>query len=72
MNLIYSQNTIMGTLYGHSNPAQSVPQLLKMYKAGILKMDELITKEYKLAQINEAMDDMISGKNICGSILMDW
>ena len=72
MDLIYSQKTVMGTLYGHSNPAQSVPQLVKMYKAGILKMDELITKEYKLEQINEAFDDMIAGKNICGSLRMDW
>lgn len=70
-NLIYSQKTIMGTLYGHSNPSQSVPQLLKMYKAGILKMDELITKEYKLEQVNEAFADMLAGKNICGALRMN-
>jgi S-(hydroxymethyl)glutathione dehydrogenase/alcohol dehydrogenase len=48
-----------------------VPQMLEMYKAGSLKMDELITKEYKLEQINEAYDDMLAGKNICGSIRFD-
>ena len=61
----------MGTLYDHSNPANPVPLLLKMYQAGILKMVELITKGYKLEQINEAFEDMLAGKNICGAIRME-
>ena len=70
-NFIYFQQTVMGTLYGHTNPSESVPQLLKMYRAGILKMDEMITREYKLGQVNEAFADMLAGKNICGALRMD-
>jgi S-(hydroxymethyl)glutathione dehydrogenase/alcohol dehydrogenase len=45
-----------------------IPMLIDMYKAGKIKFNELITKEYKLEEINVAYADMLSGKNICGSI----
>ena len=39
--------------------------------SGIVKLDELITKYYSLDQINDAFDDMLAGRNICGCIRMD-
>ncbi|MGB5111725.1 MAG: alcohol dehydrogenase, partial [Mycobacterium sp.] len=36
--------------------------------AGQLKLDELITREYTLDQINEGYADMRSGRNIRGLI----
>ena len=68
MNL---QKKIAGSMYGGSNPLQAVPQLLKLYRAGKIRMDEYITKEYRLEGINEAYADMLDGKNICGLIRMD-
>jgi S-(hydroxymethyl)glutathione dehydrogenase/alcohol dehydrogenase len=65
------QKKIVGSCYGNSNPAFIVPQLLKMYRAGTLKIDELISKEYKLTQVNEAWADMVAGKNLVGVIRMD-
>jgi S-(hydroxymethyl)glutathione dehydrogenase/alcohol dehydrogenase len=65
------QKKIVGSCYGNCNPASAVSQLLKMYRAGIIKIDELITKEYKLDQVNEAWADMVAGKNIVGVIRMD-
>jgi NDMA-dependent alcohol dehydrogenase len=59
---------IHGTCYGGESPFEMVPRLLKMYQSGRIKMGEMITKEYKLEQINEAFADMFAGKNICGSI----
>jgi S-(hydroxymethyl)glutathione dehydrogenase/alcohol dehydrogenase len=35
--------------------------LLDLYLAGRLKLDELITHEYPLTQINQAYDDMLTG-----------
>jgi Zn-dependent alcohol dehydrogenase len=42
--------------------------LLDLYRAGKLKLDELITKVYKLDEINAAYDDMRDGRNIRGVI----
>jgi alcohol dehydrogenase (nicotinoprotein) len=65
------QKHISGTCYGGASPFEMVPQLNRMYKAGHIKFDQLITKYYKLDQINEAYADMLAGKNICGCIRMD-
>ena len=48
-----------------------VPQIMRLYRSGIVKLDELITKYYDLDHINDAFDDMLAGKNISGCIRMD-
>src|SRR5579875_1134346 len=68
LDLVLYQKTIMGTLYGDSQPLRDIPDLLKMYDAGKLKLDELITRTYTLDQVNEAYADMLAGKNIRGVI----
>jgi NDMA-dependent alcohol dehydrogenase len=68
LDLVLFQKTLMGTLYGDSQPRKDIPQLLAMYHAGKLKLDELITKKYTLDQVNEAYADMLAGKNIRGVI----
>ena len=42
--------------------------LLDMYRAGKLKLDELVTNVYSLDQVNQAYDDMREGRNIRGVI----
>ena len=59
---------LKGTLYGGMNPRASMPMLLSMYQAGALKLDELVSRRYRLDQINEAIDDMREGRNIRGLI----
>lgn len=71
LDLVLFQKTIMGTLYGDSQPRNDIPNLLALYHAGKLKLDELITRTYTLDQVNEAYADMLAGKNIRGVILFD-
>ncbi len=68
LDLVLFQKTLMGTLYGDSQPRYDIPNLLKMYHAGKVKLDELVTRTYTLDQVNEAYADMIAGKNIRGVI----
>ena len=62
------EKQIRGALYGSSNAPHDIPQLVELYAAGQLKLDELITREYSLDQINDGYDDMRSGTNIRGLI----
>lgn len=48
-----------------------MPKLLSMYEAGTIKLDELITRTYKLDDINEAMRDLRAGNNIRGVIAFE-
>lgn len=60
------QKRIQGVIFGMGNPEHEILRLLGMYKAGKLKLDELITNRYKLDQINDAYTDMYEGRNIRG------
>lgn len=68
LDLVLFQKTVMGTLYGDSQPRVDIPNLLAMYLAGKVKLDELVTRTYTLDQINEAYADMLAGKNLRGVI----
>lgn len=68
LELTLYEKQIRGALYGSSNAAHDIPQLIELYNSGRLKLDELITREYTLDQINEGYADMRSGRNIRGLI----
>ena len=65
------QKRLLGSLYGEANPRNDIPRLLSLYRDGQLMLDETVTSEYKLNDINEAYDDMRSGRNIRGVIIHD-
>jgi S-(hydroxymethyl)glutathione dehydrogenase/alcohol dehydrogenase len=66
--LTLMQKNLQGTIFGGGNPQYDIPQLLAMYKAGKLNLDDMITRQYKLEQINDGYQDMLDGKNIRGII----
>jgi S-(hydroxymethyl)glutathione dehydrogenase/alcohol dehydrogenase len=39
-----------------------------MYKAGKLNLDDMVTRQYQLEQINDGYTDMLEGRNIRGII----
>ncbi|CAJ1495862.1 NDMA-dependent alcohol dehydrogenase [[Mycobacterium] burgundiense] len=62
------QKNLQGTIFGGGNPHHDIPQLLSMYKAGKLNLDDMVTRQYKLEQINDGYKDMLEGRNIRGVI----
>jgi S-(hydroxymethyl)glutathione dehydrogenase/alcohol dehydrogenase len=66
--LTLMQKNLQGTIFGGGNPHHDIPQLLSMYKMGKLNLDDMITRQYKLEQINEGYQDMLEGRNIRGVI----
>ena len=70
-DLTLYQKRLQGSLYGQSNPKFDIPNLLRMYQAGKLKLDEMITTRYKLDDIAQAYEDMHAGKNIRGVVIFD-
>ncbi|OKH83432.1 alcohol dehydrogenase [Mycobacterium sp. ST-F2] len=66
--LTLMQKRLQGTIFGGGNPHHDIPSLLAMYKAGRLNLDDMVTRQYKLEQINEGYADMLEGRNIRGVI----
>jgi S-(hydroxymethyl)glutathione dehydrogenase/alcohol dehydrogenase len=69
--LARQEKRVVGSYYGSSYPRRDFPRLLDLYKAGKLKLDELISQTYPLEDINQAFQDMLSGENARGVILFD-
>jgi alcohol dehydrogenase (nicotinoprotein) len=63
------QRRIQGHVFGMCNPLYDIPRLLRLYRAGQLKLDELITRRYRLDEINQGYQDLEDGKIIRGVIL---
>ncbi|MCS6880759.1 MAG: NDMA-dependent alcohol dehydrogenase [Oscillochloridaceae bacterium] len=63
------QKEVRGTLFGHSNPMYDIRKLLDLYRDGQLKLDELVTRRYRLEEINQGYEDLLAGKNVRGVII---
>ena len=62
------QKNLQGSIFGHGNPQHDIPMLLSLYQAGKLNLDDMVTREYTLEQINDGYRDMLEGNNIRGII----
>jgi Zn-dependent alcohol dehydrogenase len=63
------EKTVKGTLFGSGNPMHDIRNLVGLYQAGKLKLDELVTNTYTLDDINQGFQDMLDGKNIRGVVI---
>jgi NDMA-dependent alcohol dehydrogenase len=70
-DMVLFHKQLKGTLFGGMNSRASTPMLLSMYQNGKLKLDELVTRCYRLEEINDAVADMRDGRNIRGVIEFD-
>ena len=51
-----------------ATPSTTFPAILELYKLGQLNLDDMVTREYSLEQINDGYRDMLEGHNIRGII----
>ena len=67
--LARQEKTVMGSYYGTANTERDFPLFLDLYMAGKLNLDALVSKTYKLSQVNEAFESMLSGEVARGVIV---
>src|ERR1019366_2026785 len=58
LELFVTQKAIMGAVYGFASPRLQIPELLALYRTGTLKLRELITRTYRLDEINQGYADL--------------
>ena len=56
------EKTVIASMYGSARPRIDFPRLLDLYKAGKLKLDELITRRFPLDEVNTAFDVLARGE----------
>ncbi|WP_059017035.1 NDMA-dependent alcohol dehydrogenase [Mycobacterium sp. M26] len=67
-DLVLMNKNLCGTVFGSCNPRSEIPRLAAMYTAGQLLLDEMITRRYRLDDINDAFDDLLRGELVRGVI----
>src|ERR1700683_2641185 len=67
---LYNQ-TLMGTVFGSQSPRVQVPNLLNLFEAGQLKIDEIVTREYSLDEVQQGYEDQAAGTIIRGVVKFD-
>jgi S-(hydroxymethyl)glutathione dehydrogenase/alcohol dehydrogenase len=63
------QKRLQGSLFGASSPTWDIPRQLQMYREGVLKLDELVTRTYKLDDLAQGYRDLHAGINIRGVLV---
>ena len=67
----FQQKTIVGTLYGMISTHIDIPRLTHMAMTHDLKLDKLVTKKFKLEDINDVVEKM-SKRQIRGRWVCAW
>jgi alcohol dehydrogenase len=64
VTLVGEGRHLVGSYMGSAVPIRDLPQFIKLYKAGRLPIDHLITSTLSLEQINLGFDELDSGKQV--------
>jgi S-(hydroxymethyl)glutathione dehydrogenase/alcohol dehydrogenase len=67
---MYMDKGIMGCRYGSARPRHDIPLVIELYRAGRLKLDELITRTYELDQFEQALLDLEAGELARGVVTL--
>ena len=63
-----SAKNLIGVVMGLTRPLADIDRILALYRAGRLPLDDLVTRTYKLDDINVGYEDMHRGVNLRGVI----
>ena len=67
-DLVLMNKNLGGTVFGSCNPRSDIPLLAGLYTAGRLRLDEMITRSYRLDDINTGFADLLRGDLVRGVI----
>jgi Zn-dependent alcohol dehydrogenase len=66
---VMQEKRLIGSVYGSGRPADDILRLVEWYRAGHLKLRELVSRTYTLNQIDEALAALASAEGARGVIL---
>jgi alcohol dehydrogenase len=64
VSLVMEERTIKGSYMGSSVPRRDIPRYIRMYQAGLLPVDQLLTHTLRLDEINLGFDRLARGEAV--------
>ncbi|HKI98100.1 MAG TPA: Zn-dependent alcohol dehydrogenase [bacterium] len=61
--------TVKGTLFGNAQFKYDLGKLVGLYQEGKLNLDDLVSQELTLDQVNQGLDDMRAGNKVARSVI---
>ncbi|HJN94083.1 MAG TPA: alcohol dehydrogenase, partial [Dehalococcoidia bacterium] len=71
LDMLLGAKSLKASIGGSSSPDHDFPEFVRWYKEGLLDLDALVTKRWKLDDINEAVDELRSG-NVFGRSILEF
>ncbi len=68
VSLVADEKTIRGSYLGSSVPARDIPRYTRLFQRGLLPVDQLLTREFRLDEINSAFDMLSQGALVRGIV----
>ena len=71
VELVRNQKTLVGSYYGSASPHETFGKLLNFYRQGRIDVGGMVTRRYKLDEINLAYEALERGEDGRGVIIFD-
>ena len=71
VNVVADERTVKGSYMGSCVPRRDIPRFIRMYRAGQLPVDRLLTRTLRLDEINEGFDLLDRGEAIRQVVVFD-
>lgn len=71
VNLVADERTVKGSYMGSCVPQRDIPRFIRMYQAGILPVNKLLSRTLRLDEINEGFDLLDRGEAIRQVVIFD-
>ena len=65
---VMQEKRLIGSVYGSGQPSRDITDLIALYQAGRLKLDELVARTYPLSGVNDALSALAAGDGARGVI----
>jgi Zn-dependent alcohol dehydrogenase len=62
------EKTVKGSYYGSANPAREFPRLAELFTLGKLPLERLVSRTWRLEEINEAYAHLLTGESARGVV----
>jgi len=70
-DVVRSEKVLTGTFYGSARPALDMCMIMRLYAEGRLPLDRLVSRRYRLEEVNDAFADMAAGR-VARGVIRPW
>jgi len=67
--LMLMQKTVKGMIFGDSQFKKDIPRYAELYSQGKINLDDLVSREIGLEDINDAFEEVLSGDKVARQVI---